>query len=265
MARQKEKKKTDKKNDKKNAPKGGPPKRLPRWIREGIGITLIGCAVFLFLSLGSYSPETDPGFFHEISPAPADVKNLGGPVGSYTASFLKETIGLASYFVGALVVGFALLVIWGKSIRMTPWKVPLGLCILLVISTLAALLFPERPTPDQGGIIGHQVAGWLLESLHPVGSYLVLTVILLLCTIGIGETALLRHLMRLSTLLFQWGRALWNILSAGAGRLLQQSREGGLKAARFLKDRTGVLREKSSPSRSSNSRLGRNRTPRTRR
>jgi len=230
-----------KKNGKKNKPNGAPRTRLPRWIREGIGIALIGAAVFLFLSLLSYSPETDPGFFHEISPAPREIHNLGGPVGSYTASFLKETIGLASYFVGALIVVFALLVIGGKQIRMTPWKIPPGLCILLCISCLAALLFPERPVPDQGGIIGHQLGSWLLESLHRTGSYLLLSLLLVICIIAIGETALLRHIARFARTLVQLARTLAGSLSRGTVRLLLRAREEGRKTARFLSDRGRAL------------------------
>ncbi|MGW8323184.1 MAG: DNA translocase FtsK 4TM domain-containing protein, partial [Thermodesulfobacteriota bacterium] len=78
--------------------KGRPPKKktqapssrtLPRWVREGLGIALLGAAAFLFLALFSYCPETDPGFFQSISPEPEKVKNLGGPVGAYGASLLK--------------------------------------------------------------------------------------------------------------------------------------------------------------------------------
>ena len=61
---------TGKKNDKKVKPADPPRARLPRWIREGIGLALIGLAGFLFLSLLSYAPDSDPGFFHEISPPP---------------------------------------------------------------------------------------------------------------------------------------------------------------------------------------------------
>lgn len=181
---------------------------------------MIGTAVFLFISLLSYSPQTDPGLFHEISPAPARVQNLGGPAGSYTASFLKETVGLASYFVGILIVAFALLLIGGRRIRMTPWKIPLGLCLLLCVSVFASLLLPERRLPEQGGIIGHQVAVWLLELLHPAGSYLLLFLVSVICTIAIWETALLRHIPRLAGGFLRWVRAAAGSLGRGTLRLL---------------------------------------------
>ena len=93
---------------------------FPRWVREGLGIALLGAAAFLFLALFSYCPETDPGFFQSISPEPPKVKNLGGPVGAYGASLLKETLGLGSYFFVVLIAWMAISVIRGRSLRMAP-------------------------------------------------------------------------------------------------------------------------------------------------
>jgi len=179
-----------------------PSPRLPRWVREGIGIALIGGALFLFLSVFSYSPETDPGFFHQISPKPRDVRNLGGPVGSYAASFLKETLGLGAYFVSALVAVLALFVIAGRRLRMALWKLPLGLIFLFSLSTLFSLALPPPPAPEQGqgGFIGFYLATNLQKSLHPAGSYLVVILLLVLSCIFLGEVALLRQINRLLTL-----------------------------------------------------------------
>jgi len=228
---------------KKQKPSAQPRARLPRWIREGLGLALMGLAGFLLLSLLSYDPESDPGFFRENSPPPRSVHNLGGPVGSYTASFLKETVGLASYGVVALVAGLAVLTIGGKRVRMTPWKVPPGVVILLAISALASLLLPHRPVPQQGGIIGHFLGSWLLESLHPVGSYLLLYLLLAICIIAVGETALLRHLSRFAAALLRPGRALAMALSRGAVRLLGWLGEGVWQAAAFLRARGRALAE----------------------
>ena len=195
--------------------KNGAPYGIPLWVREGIGIALLGCAVFLFLSLLSYSPETDPGFFHRISAKPQSIKNLGGPVGSYTASFLKETLGLGSYFVGALIAAAACLVIGGRNVRMAPWKIPPGLSALICISVLFSMALPDRPSPEQGGIIGQQVAKWLLESLHPWGSYLVVVLLLVLCIIALGEMTLLIHLKRFLTVLLRFTK--WGVISAANG------------------------------------------------
>ena len=196
--------------------------RLPLWAREGIGIALLGVALFLCLSVFSYSPETDPGFFQQISPRPRDVKNLGGPIGSYTASLLKEILGLAAYFVGALVAVLALFVIAGRRVRITLWKGPLGLVFLVSLSSLFSLLLPHRPNPGQGGIVGYHVATSLLGSLHPAGTYLVLILVLVLTMICLCEVTILKILgrlfSRLLALLRSAGKATANALrAAGKG------------------------------------------------
>ena len=169
----------------------------------------MGFAVFLFVSLFSYSPETDPGFFHKLSPKPHTVKNLGGPVGSYAASFLKETLGLASYFAGLLVGVLALLVMRGKGLHFAPWKLPLGLLALLSLSTLCSLALPDNPCPDAGGIVGKQTASGMLRYLHPVGSYLLVILILVLSSAAVGEISLLALLRKAASRLDQFMTVLW--------------------------------------------------------
>ncbi len=196
----------------------------PRWVREGLGIALLGAAAFLFLALLSYCPESDPGFFQSMSPEPQKVKNLGGPVGAYGASLLKETVGLGSYFVVALLAWMAIPVIRGRSLRMAPWKIPLGLFTLIGVSTLISLALPDRPCANRGGVVGHQVAEWLLEALHPAGSYLLIIVVLILSVAALGEVAFLAGLKTLGTFSLRTARAICVACARGARHLLQLSR-----------------------------------------
>ncbi len=192
----------------------------PPWLREGIGISLIGLAMFLFLSLFSYSPRTDPGLFQAFSPSAGEIRNLGGPVGAYAASALRETLGQGAYFLAALLVLAALRVMGGKGIRPAPWKIPLGLLTLVWISTLFSLLLGDRPAlSDGGGLVGHQTARWLLEALHPAGSYLLLAVLLILSVAALGEISILEVLRRT-------GR--------GAGRLFDLAWRGALAGLESL-------------------------------
>ena len=226
--------------------------RFPRWVREALGIALLGLAVFLFLSLLSYSPKTDPGFFQSISPEPQKTRNLGGPVGAHTASLLKETLGLGAYFVGALVAWLAIPVIRGRSLRMAPWKIPVGLGTLIWISTLISLAVPDRPSANRGGIVGQQVAEWLLEAFHPVGSYLLIIVLLILSVAALGEVSFLAGMKSLSTLLVRVGKALSRSCAKVARHLLNLSRRLIGKAAeqllalrRTLDARITALRDRS--------------------
>ncbi len=197
---------------------------FPRWVREALGIALLGTAAFLFLSLISFCPETDPGFFQSISPAPENVKNLGGPVGAYGASLLKETLGLGAYFVVALVAWAAVPVIRGRSLRMAPWKIPVGLLTLIWVCSLISLALPDRPSANQGGIIGQQVAEWLLEALHPAGSYLLLAVLLVLSVAALGEVAFLALLKAMGTFAIRVIKAVSRACAEGVRLVFQLSR-----------------------------------------
>ncbi len=204
---------------------------FPRWVREGLGIALLGAAAFLFLALFSYRPETDPGFFQSISPEPQKVKNLAGPVGAYGASLLKETLGLGSYFVVALVAWMAIPVIRGRSLRMAPWKIPVGLFTLIWVSTLISLALPDRPSANQGGVVGQQMAEWLLGALHPAGSYLLIIVVLILSVAALGEVAFLAGLKALGTLAIRAAKATSTACAKGARHLSQLCRRLFAKAA----------------------------------
>ncbi len=204
---------------------------VPRWVREGLGIALLGAAAFLFIALFSYAPESDPGFFQAISPEPRQVKNLGGPVGAYGASLLKETLGLGSYFVVALLAWMAIPIVRGRALRTAPWKIPVGLLTLIWVSTLISLALPDRPSANQGGIIGQQVAAWLLEGLHPVGSYLALIVLLILSVAALGEVAFLEVLRKLGALLLRAARGAATGSTKGARRLDQWARRTMAKAS----------------------------------
>ena len=222
--------------------------RFPRWVRDALGIALLGGAAFLFLSLFSYCPQTDPGLFRSLSPGSEKVKNLGGPVGAYAASLLKEGLGLGSYFVGALVAWMAVFVIRGRSLRMAPWKIPVGLLALIWISTLFSLAMPDRGVANQGGVVGQQVSRWLLDAFHPAGSYLLVIVLLILSVAALGEVAFLAGLKSFGALSIRGFVGLSRICSRGAHPLLHLSRrlvaraaEMGTGLGKILRDRLSAM------------------------
>jgi len=159
---------------------------------------------------------------------------LGGPVGAYAASLLKETFGLGAYFVGALVACLAIPVIRGRSLRMAPWKIPVGLGTLIWISALISLSLPDRPSATQGGMVGQQMAKWLLEAFHPAGSYLLIIVLLILSVAALGEVSFLAGLKSLITLSIRVGKALSRGVAKAAHDLLHLARRLLAKAAEQL-------------------------------
>lgn len=237
---------------------------LPVWVRESLGIGLAGVACFLALALASYAPETDPGFFHRISPRPADVQNWGGIAGSYAASLLKETLGLASYFAAALLALCALFLLTGRPIRPAPWKIPAGLLALLALAALFSLAMPNRPLTHAGGILGHQICLWLLPYLHPAGSYLLVLLLLVLALASIGEISLLGvlrsgvskadeflksfwSLSRRSTLLVLSGVLACGRTASSLARAARERIEAWREARRFVRPAGKIRPEEPSP------------------
>lgn len=74
---------------------------LAPFIREGLLYGLVVLAVYVFLSLISYSP-TDPGWTH--TKTHQEISNLGGEVGAYTSDILLHLFGRVAYLFPILLL-----------------------------------------------------------------------------------------------------------------------------------------------------------------
>ena len=63
---------------------------------ETTGILLLVVAIFLLVSISSYSPG-DPNFIY--TPENVDIKNWGGFFGSVISDFMLQALGLVSFVV----------------------------------------------------------------------------------------------------------------------------------------------------------------------
>ena len=81
-------------------------------LSELVGLILLGLSILLLISLISYSPE-DPNF---IFPENAEIKNLLGIKGSFTADILYQSIGLISILIPISFFFISLSVIIDKKI-----------------------------------------------------------------------------------------------------------------------------------------------------
>ena len=81
-------------------------------LSELVGLILLGLSILLLISLISYSPE-DPNF---IFPKNAEIKNLLGIKGSFTADILYQSIGLISLLIPISFFFISLSVIIDKKI-----------------------------------------------------------------------------------------------------------------------------------------------------
>ena len=88
-------------------------KFLLKRLSELVGLILLGLSILLLISLISYSPE-DPNF---IFPENAEIKNLLGIKGSFTADILYQSIGLISLLIPISFFFISLSVIIDKKMQ----------------------------------------------------------------------------------------------------------------------------------------------------
>jgi len=141
---------------------------------ELTGFLLSMLGLLILLSLASYQP-LDPSFNSSAATWPA-IHNWIGPVGSYLADILYQTLGWVAYLVPTLlfIVGVRLLLV-------RPFDAPgaKALGAVLLASSLAALLdlLPFTP-PVNGllhgsGLLGYLLGAGLVRTFNRVGAAIV--------------------------------------------------------------------------------------------
>ena len=168
-----------------------------RKLREIFGAICLACTIFLLLCLASYHPQ-DPSFTHFLT-GNGKTQNLIGSVGSYTADSLIRIFG-----IGAFVIPFVLLIISFRYFLDEDFKVSLAAAagfIGLIFSTsafLAASLVEVQVYGVKlgaGGLLGSVSAKFLNGCLNRAGTYILLTLILiisLIVTVNLSLVSLCR-------------------------------------------------------------------------
>jgi S-DNA-T family DNA segregation ATPase FtsK/SpoIIIE len=210
-------------------------------LREAALILAVALAVYLLLSLWTYSPS-DPGW--STTGTDDIVVNSGGIVGAWLADALLFGFGFPAYF-SPLMLAFSgwLLFSWGKAAdsegALHFWVLKgVGLCMALAsasgLSTLSLTIFGEQLPLGAGGVLG-EVVGHGFESIFGASG----TALLLLAVFLTGITLFtglswLRVADRLGAaflyvviIVSRWIRTLKEELSA---KKLKQQREQSFKA-----------------------------------
>ncbi len=148
--------------------------KLARVLREGVLVALAAVALYLFISLFSYSPH-DPGWSH--SGAPERITNLGGRAGAWLADFLLQGFGRMAY-IFPLLVGFAGWRVFRARHETLPPSRPQQILVSVgaVLTILggcgleAARAVGAGATFAPGGYIGDLVRSGLVATFGPVGA-----------------------------------------------------------------------------------------------
>ncbi len=163
------------------------PSPVSQRTNEIVGVSLVGFAVFLALSLWTFN-SGDPTWGAYVNQK-WQIRNYGGAVGAYTAGAMVQAVGAFSVLmpIGFLVWGvtaFAGLRSWRPG-----WRELVGLFFLLSASGLFFKSFETDPlfgaTTLAGGIVGYGVVMLLSTSLGSAGSWVLLASVLLASFVGI--------------------------------------------------------------------------------
>jgi S-DNA-T family DNA segregation ATPase FtsK/SpoIIIE len=209
------------KNSKNSKPKNKAAKKAPletpppvTWQRrlgqEVAALLLLGLALFLFLSLVSYS-LADPQGLLKVWSAPV-VSNWGGKAGAFLASACLGLLGLGAFLLPLLLLGLA----WQshrQGLEYLTWaQVISALGILAGSSGLFGLLWPYLSLGQglihTGGYLGKALAEGLTSLLNRPGAALLLAFVFLLGIMGTTRLSLVGLLSLLGGLF----RSAWQTL-----------------------------------------------------
>jgi len=196
--------------------------KTPEWRakikQELIGITLIFLAVALFLALFSFDAYDSVPPLQTPGGRPAH--NILGPIGAFFAGYLRYVLGLASYILPVVLA-------WRGVRRVFPsfkmsggrlaglWGLFLALLVILGSDWFGpgALSAPEGLTPKgPGGFLGWALYRLGARVLGPIGVYLFVTFLAVVCgqlALGISISEQLRRAK--NRLIALW-RGLWTSL-----------------------------------------------------
>ncbi|MCF6298735.1 MAG: DNA translocase FtsK 4TM domain-containing protein [Thiomicrorhabdus sp.] len=153
-------------------------------LKDGVVLSCIGLAFFLFIVLFSYNPQ-DPGF--DSVGSVHDISNYGGKTGAWLASMVLYMFGVFGVLIpfGILFAGWVTLKIrTGNELDYVRFIVSLvGLMMLITAGAGLANLYLEPQMQliqlpySAGGVWGYEFSNWLVSSVDLLGSTLVLLVL----------------------------------------------------------------------------------------
>ncbi|MBE7564413.1 DNA translocase FtsK 4TM domain-containing protein [Acidithiobacillus sp. HP-6] len=131
------------------------------WRREALLLVMLAIALFMAMSLLSFSPA-DPSWFN--SGKGEAVQNWGGEAGSYLAEFLVQFLGMSAWLLPLALIGWVAQ-LWNHWFRQRPGRrlAPVGgLAIFLGLMIFLAIVWPPAwwsvTGTLAGGIVGQEIA-----------------------------------------------------------------------------------------------------------
>jgi len=160
------------------------------------GCVLAAVALFLFVSLCSYSPHDSSFFYYATDPRP--IGNVGGIVGAHIAALLFYLLGASSLGLVGVVLFSAYLLFAGIAFKQEWERLGAAVIMMVVCATLCSFYridFLRSPFP--GGLLGAAVSARLVTVLGLFGAYIFLHTLLLICSILLMRFSFIRSVQLL--------------------------------------------------------------------
>ena len=165
-------------------------KLVAQGAREGAVIALIVLAIYLFMSLFSFSPS-DPGWAsigHQT-----DVTNSAGRTGAWLASLLMDFFGYVAFLFPTMVAGYAVMLIRRRNDPLElHWPLFLvrfgGFSLILLSATsLLSLYSLFGLTASSGGVMGVAVSDAMVQFFNlPATTLMLVAIFLFALTVTTG-------------------------------------------------------------------------------
>ncbi len=179
------------------------------WKSEIVGILFLGLAVFFFMALFSYSP-LDPSLNQSVG-SRTEITNLAGRIGALVADLLYQGIGLGAFVLPLYLAGVFIGLINNKQYpprSSLAGALGLALCISIWSFLLLPVCHIQGVEVFTGGAFGKLAGQYCLELLNPIGTYLLMSVLLALALIVTTHISPFRIAALLLTTLLAAGRGL---------------------------------------------------------
>lgn len=183
-------------------------------IREIKGVVCLALAVLLFLSLTSYHPQ-DPSFTHFVAEGKA-IHNFTGQVGSYSADSLIRLLGISSFLLPLIFLFCSFQYFLRPDFTINKGNF-FGIIFFtvsfagLMAATVKTITFYGKIFKI-GGLVGTATVQVLLNYFNIAGTYILLTLILIVSSIFLAEFSLV-------TIAGRFSRNLQNVLLAIKNRI----------------------------------------------
>lgn len=165
--------------------------------REIAGVVLFALAVFLFLSVISYSPS-DPSLSN-YETSRAKISNIGGVIGSYLADLLIRFLGLSAYWLPLFLLITSVKLFLDAGFLFRPGWIGGFVGLIVTTSGLFAHAYKLIPLVDTpfaaGGFVGTLLSEYLNALFNPGGTFIFLLlglIVSLIVTVDLSVVTALR-------------------------------------------------------------------------